>query len=335
MTIIAVSSILLASLGGAEMVFAQGSDHIDAEATIQQDNLPTITFGDGSLTVTLNNDGEGSVRLSDLISSTVTIDNQGSNVIQFILDPDNVTLSPRNPNAAGVVDGTPFQIPSFQTGVHTVVYNKTHFTFNFDDPTFSGTTPNVILQANIQSDADTLPAIHEDKANIAFVITGAPMICEGNRGATDFSFGTLELNAESTDGTVVIENTGTVPINVDIGGDPWCPEAGDGCINEATDPDTLNRLVMIPSRTHFSETPNVAYATKTAFTDFDYDTSPLARPTDNLDLPLFSSPLAINDENTAYLQINIELIPESDGSISRFTGDLTQEIWFVYSCSSP
>ena len=332
MTIIAVSSILLASLGGAEMVFAQAdTDHLEADATIQQDNLPTITFGDASLTVTLNNDGEGSVRLSDLISSTVTIQNQGSNVIQFILDPDNVTLSPRNPNAAGVVDGTPFQIPSFQTGVHTVVYNKTHFTFNFDDPTFSGTTPNVILQANIQSDADTLPAIHEDKANIAFVITGATPLCEGTRGATNFSFGPLELNAESADGTVVIENTGNMPVAVDIGGDPWCPEEDDGCINEATDPDTLNTLVMTPSRTHFSENPSVEYADKTPFTDFNYNTLLPVRP-DNLDLPLFSS-LAINEEDTAYLQVNIELIPEPDGSISRFIGDATQEIWFSYDCS--
>ena len=333
MTIIAVSSILLASLGGAEMVFAQANQHVEADAIIQQD-LATITFSDASLTVTLNNDGDGSVRLSDLVSSSVTTDNLGGNVTQIILDPADVILSPRNPNAAGVVDEIPFEIPSFQTGAHTVVYNKTHFTFNFDDPTFSGTTPNVILQANIQSDANTLPAIHEDKANIAFVIVGATPLCESD-STFNLSFGTLEVGLNSNDGTIVIENSGNMPINMAIQGDFWCKAADSGCNYSATS----GNAVMVPDRTHFGIAPNLPYSgplaspptAKTPFTGFVFDASltPVIP-----EQTLFT--IAHSTSDTVYLQVNIELIPEEVTGGPRpntFQGDLRQGITLDTDCN--
>ena len=319
------------------------SQHITGTATISQPDLPTITFNDATVDIALNSEGVGSVAFASLVDGTiVSTENLGSNVIQFILDPDDVTLSPRNPNAAGVVDETPFQIPSFQTGAHTVVYNKTHFTFNFNDPTFTGTTPNVILQANIQSDANTLPAIHEDKANIAFNITGVTEICSSSVGAVSLDFGSLKVGGgESSDGTIVVDNDGNVPVNVDIGADPWCRASDNGCISSST-VNAVNTAVMQPSVTRFvgdvppftsGEVP--LYAAKTPFTNFDFDTTltPVTRGNSThlyADNDLFT--LEHDEDGTAYLQVSIVLPAESDGSAGRFAGDVTQGIWFDYDC---
>ena len=162
MTIIAVSSILLASLGGG-MVFAQ-----ELKATTVVVVTPIITFNDVTLDVTLDADGVGSIEFSDLVDGTiVTTENRGTNVIQFILNPVG-PYSGVNPNNLGVAHGLPFQIRDFETDTHTVVYNKTHFTFNLDDPTFSGQTPSIRFQASLHSAADVLPVEASDIADITF-----------------------------------------------------------------------------------------------------------------------------------------------------------------------
>ncbi len=310
------------------------SAHITGTATISQPDLPTITFNDATVDIALDSEGVGSVAFASLVDGTiVSTENLGSsNVIQFILDPDDPELRPRNPNAAGVVDEMPFQIPSFQTGAHTVVYNKTHFTFNFNDPTFTGTTPNVILQANIQLDADTLPAIHEDKASIAFnIITSVPQLCEAKVGAVSLDFGSLRVGAESSDATIEIKNTGTMNNDVNIGADFWCDATVVGCDYSATSGDN----VMVPSRTRFvgdvppfpGEVP--LYAAKTPFTGFGFSDSTTPSIPEQT---LFTLPHSTS--GTAYLQVNIELIPNSEnGSMNRFTGDVTQEILITYGCS--
>ena len=299
---------------------------------------PTITFSDTTVDVTLNAQGIGAVRYTDIVNgATVTHANLGSNVIQFILDP-NGPHSARNPNAAGVADMNEFQIPSFQTGAHTVVYNKTHFTFDFDDETFRSTTPattpSLRFQANIQSDANTLPAIDTALANIQFNIIGVPH-CEAgvDTSTTNIDFGTLTLNDESSEGTFVIDNTGNMPNNVIISADFWCDASDSSC--------TADNNRMLPSRTHYGIAPNLTYSgpppvtgspptAKTAFTDFVVgETSP------SVDL----STIGADDSLTTYLQVDIELIlveaPDGGERASRFTGDVTQEIWLTYGCDSP
>ena len=319
------------------------SQHITGIATISQPDLPTITFNNATVDITLNSEGAGSVAFASLVDGTiVSAENLGSNVIQFILDPAGVH-SDRNPNAAGVADMNEFEIPSFQAGVHAVVYNKTHFTFNFNDPTFTGTTPNVRFQANIQSDADTLPAIHEDKADIAFNI--APKICSSSVGAVSLDFGSLRVGAESNDGTIVVDNDGNVPVNVDIGADPWCDALDNGCTSSST-VNAVNTAVMQPSVTHFGITSGLPYSgpppppgspptAKTPFTNFDFNTTltPVTRGNSThlyADNDLFT--LEHDEDGTAYLQVSIALPAESDGSAGRFAGDVTQGIWFSYDC---
>ncbi len=298
------------------------SQHITGTATISQPDLPTITFNDATVDIALNSEGVGSVAFASLVDGTiVSTENLGSNVIQFILDPAGVH-SDRNPNAAGVADMNEFEIPSFQAGVHAVVYNKTHFTFNFNDPTFTGTTPNVRFQANIQSDADTLPAIHEDKANVAFnIITRVPQLCETTVGAVSLDFGSLRVgDDESSDATIELENTGTMNNDVNIGADYWCDALDNGC--------TAVNDVMLPSTTSFASRPNVAYATKTQFTDnFVAGTTPIPN-----DVTLFLL-TASNSTATTYLQVSIDLLPEDDGSAGRFTGSVSQEILIDTTCS--
>ena len=333
---------VLIVFGYGEPPIRDTSEHITGTATISQPTLPTITFNDATVDIALNSEGVGSVAFASLVDGTIvsTENLGGSNVIQFILDPDDAILSLRNPNTAGVVNDMPFEIPSFQTGAHTVVYNKTHFTFNFDDPTFTGTTPNVILQANIQSDADTLPAIHEDKANIAFNITSVTQICSSSVGAVSLDFGSLKVGVESSDGTIVVDNDGNVPVNVDIGADPWCDALDNGCTSSST-ANAVNTAVMQPSVTRFvgdvppfpGEVP--LYAAKTPFTNFDFDTTltPVTRGNSThlyADNDLFT--LEHDEDGTAYLQVSIALPAESDGSPGRFAGDVTQGIWFSYDC---
>ncbi len=298
------------------------SQHITGTATISQPDLPTITFNDATVDIALNSEGVGSVAFASLVDGTiVSTENLGSNVIQFILDPDDAILSLRNPNTAGVVNEMPFEIPSFQPGAHTVVYNKTHFTFNFNDPTFTGTTPNVILQANIQSDADTLPAIHEDKANIAFnITTGAPDICESGVviATIDLDFGTLPLAQASSEGTFVIDNTGNMPNHVDISADYWCDASDAACTDDNNQ--------MVPSTTRFSAASG-GYLAKTPFADnfVAGETPPL--------VDLFTIPAA--QAPTTYLQVSIILPVEPDGSPGRFQGAVTQGILLTYSCVDP
>ena len=306
---------------------------------------PAITFNDATVPITLDADGVGSIEFSDLIDGTiVTTENRGSNVIQFSLDPAG-PHNAYNPNNLGVANETPFQIPSFETDAHTVVYNKTHFTFDFDDVTFSGSAPNVSFQASLHSAADALPALATDLANIQFNIIGAPEICQSSIGTVSLDFGALGVGIESADGTVPVTNTGNMASNVTIGADPWCDASVNGCLTG----NTVNPSVMEPSTTHFSAEPNVAYATKTPFNDFVFNLNTLPPSRATIDLPitnplqytpledstLFSLIPGTNSTGTAYLQVSIDLIPEADDSPSRFTGDVTQEIWLTTGCSSP
>ncbi len=280
---------------------------------------PTITFNDATLDVTLDADGVGSIEFSDLVDGTiVTTENLGSNVIQFILDPAG-PHNARNPNTAGVADMNEFQIPGFQTDAHTVVYNKTHFTFDFNDVTFSGSTSNVSFQANIQSDANTLPALATDLANIQFNIIGAPELCEASLddSTIDIEFGPLILDIDSPEQSFVIDNTGNMPNHVDLAADFWCDASDSTC--------TVDNNHMLPSRTHYGLATG-GYADKLEFTDFIIGNTP--PPVD-----LFTVQAA--QSFTTYLQVHTELIPDTDDSPNRFTGAIKQEIWVTFSCDDP
>ena len=87
---------------------------------------------------------------------------------------------------------------------------------------------------------------------------------------------------------------------------------------------------MVPSRTHFSKDPNVAYAAKTPFTGFGFSDSTTTPSIPEQVLFTLASNAAAG---VAYLQVLIDLLPEDDGSQGRFTGSVSQEILIVTTCS--
>ena len=296
---------------------------------ISQPSLSTITFNDATVDVFLDDTGKGSLEYTSLIDGTiVTTQNLGSNVIQFTLDPAG-PYNDRNPDQAGMPDEDPFQIQNFQSGVHTVIYNKTHFTFNFDDPSFTGLTPAISFQAAVHTAADALPAVDSDLANITFNITDVT-VCEITITDASLEFDTVNVGDISPEGFVVIQNSGNVNNNAKIGADFWCDAADSGC--------TGFNGVISPSQTSFGITsPNTSYASKQAFNDFIYDNTG-ASPIRGVPTSPFMTPdlftLTPNQIDTAYLQTQVELIPRDGGSLNRFTGDISQEIILESDCDT-
>ena len=294
---------------------------------ISQPSLSTITFNDATVDVFLDDTGKGSLEYTSLIDGTiVTTQNLGSNVIQFTLDPAG-PYNDRNPDQAGMPDEDPFQIQNFQSGVHTVIYNKTHFTFNFDDPSFTGLTPAISFQAAVHTAADALPAVDSDLANITFNITDVT-VCEITVTDSSLEFGTVDVGAISSEGSIAVQNSGNMDNDVKIGADFWCDAKDNGC--------TGFNGVISPSQTSFGITsPNTSYASKQAFNDFIYDNTG-ASPVRGVPTSPFMTPdlftLTPNQTDTVYLQTQVELIPGVGGSLNRFTGDISQEIILDSDC---
>ena len=285
---------------------------------IDQDPLPTITFNDAVLDIALDENGIGSLEFASLVQpmtnflvSTINTDN--TDVIQFILDPVG-PYKERNPDdATNVADGAAFQLEDFQTGTHTVVYNKTHFTFNFDDPQSSGPTPPVLFRAAIHTAADATPIRHSDIGIITFNIIPNSPLCQTDLTNMSLDFGDMRVGQESMDGTISVENIGTVSALVTIGADYWCTPPATGC--------TADTTVMEPSTTHYTTGPNVDYADKYTFrSDFAPGTIPSNYPT------LFR--LAPASENVANLQVSIDLMTAK----SDFLGAIEQHIIIESSC---
>ena len=305
-----------------------GSDFVlTANMIVSQSNLPTITFNDATVNVLLDDTGKGVFEYTSLIdSAVVTTENLGSSVIQFTLDPGG-PYNDRNPDQAGMPDEDPFEIQNFQSGVHTVIYNKTHFTFNFDDATFTGITPVVSFQASIHTAADALPTVNSDIANITFNII-TTFLCEITITDSSLDFGTLSPGDISNEGTVAIQNSGNVNNNVKIGADFWCDASDDGC--------TGSNGMISPSQTSFGiTTPNTSYASKQAFTDFLYDTDGGTLVRGTLTLPFLTPDLFTltpDETDTVYLQTLVELIPLDGGSSNMFTGAISQEMIFESDC---
>ncbi len=296
---------------------------------IRQSNLSTITFNDATVDVFLDDTGKGSLEYTSLIDGTiVTTQNLGSNVIQFTLDPAG-PYNDRNPDQAGMPDEDPFQIQNFQSGVHTVIYNKTHFTFNFDDPSFTGLTPAISFQAAIHTAADALTAVDSDLANITINIIDT-MVCEITITDSSLEFGIVDVGTTSSEGSIAVQNTGNMDNNAEIGADFWCTAADNGC--------TGSNGVIFPNRTSFGITQGSSYASKQAFNDFIYDNtsgspSRNTHPTLPFEtLTLFT--LTPNQTDTAYLQTLAELIPVDGGSLNRFAGDISQEIILESNCGT-
>ena len=305
-----------------------GSDFaLTANMIVSQSNLPMITFNNATVNVLLDDTGKGVFEYTSLIdSAVVTTQNLGSTVIQFTLDPDG-PYNDRNPDQAGMPDEDPFEIQNFQSGVHTVIYNKTHFTFNFDDASFTGITPVVSFQASIHTAADALPTVNSDIANITFNII-TTFLCEITITDSSLDFGTLSPGDISNEGTVAIQNSGNVNNNVKIGADFWCDASDNGC--------TGSNGVISPSQTSFGiTTPNTSYASKQAFTDFLYDTDGGTLVRGTLTLPFLTPDLFTltpDETDTVYLQTLVELIPLDGGSSNMFTGAISQEMIFESDC---
>ncbi len=299
---------------------------------IDQDPLPTITFNDAVLDITLDANGVGSLEFASLVQPMTdflvrTINTDNTDVIQFILDPAG-PYEERNPDdTTNLADGTPFQLEDFQTGVHTVVYNKTHFTFNFDNPQFSGPTPPVSFRASIHTAADVTPIRHSDMGIITFNIIPESPVCGNTVTDMSLDFGNLRVDAESVDGTIVIQNSGNFINTISIGADYWCapvPGGTDECVGDNS--------VMEPRTTHFGITSGLPYSGPLAFpptakTPFVGILGSFVPGTTPSLLDLFR--LAPTTENTAYLQVSIDLLPTQ----SEFTGAIVQYITLDSDCS--
>ena len=301
-------------------VYAQTS-HTEADVTISQPNLPTVTFSNMTVNVSLDDSGVGFLAMSSLIGGAVVTENLGSNVVEFQLDPDGPYAA--NNAVSGVFSNSPFTLQNFETANLTVQFNGTHFRINHSDNTFAGTTPYVTFEASIHPDTGNDPAIHEDLGGLMFNITVDP-ICGITANPPDTTFGTVNVDNTSSDISIVVQNSGNIPINVDIGGDYWCNATDNGC--------TGSNGVIFPNQTRFGTTLNESYADKTKFANLGYDTtnSPPTRGTITapfMTLDLFT--LVANGADTVYFQVQVDLIPEA----STFAGAVSQEITLQSECS--
>ena len=135
MTLIAVSSILLVSFGGSEMVFAQQTT---ATMILEQPNLPTITFTNGTVDVVLDDTGRGYVEFALIGEPTIVLENKAlSDVVTFEFPPGS-DFFPRNPRGLDrITDNITFQIAEgFAPNRHILLYNITHLTFQLTNPGF-------------------------------------------------------------------------------------------------------------------------------------------------------------------------------------------------------
>ena len=309
-------------------VYAQTS-HTEAAVTISQSTLPTITFSNMTVNVILDDSGVGYFELALLRDGAVILENLGSNVVEFQLDPDG-PYAANNADGSGVYSNNAFPLQDFETANLTVQFNGTHFRINHSDNTFAGTTPHVTFEASIHPATGNDPAIHEDLGGLMFNITVDP-ICQYTVNPRDATFGTVNVGNTSDDIAISVVNSGNMPIVVDVGADHWCDATTSGCITG----NTVNPAVMQPGTTHFTTSDvTTAYASKTAFTDFDYDTtnSPPTRGTTEaqfLTPNLFT--LVANGADIVYFQVQVDLIPEA----SMFAGAVSQEIILSSECPSP
>ncbi len=329
------STYVVAAANGANgvQIFRIDGSALELTLNITQ-TLPTITFSDGTEDIVIDENGVGSLEFASLVDTLVTTENlDNTNVIQFTLDPEG-PYNDRNPAASSsMADETPFQLAGFQSDQHTVIYNKTHFIFNFDDPKFTGTTPPVSFQVAIHTALDMFPIIHSDIGTIIFNIE-PPLLCEMTVGNVSLDFGSLEIGMESTDGTIVIDNSGNMNNDVKIGADHWC--LPNGCVVN----DALTISPMVNSQTRFAMTANTVYADKDAFTNFEYDIrgpTPTreGHPTDPFTtVDLFSLIIGTNSTGTAYLQVEVALRDVAGIEQNRFTGSTAQEIILESDCNT-
>ena len=335
MTLIAVSSILLVSLGGSEMAFAQSTI---STITIAQPNLPSIVFSDSSVNVGIDADGNGVLSFQSLIDDgTVVIENQGTNSVRFELDRTDVQWQSVNAAIDGTIGTDTFLIPTFSE-THTVLYNGTHLAFHFDDPTYRGTTPSLPLQASLHVRAadqyPNNPNVDIDIGVTTFTITDPPPppppLCETTLGAISLDFGTVNVGVITPvdGGTVVVENTGAVSADVNIGAGHWCEGP---CFTGLTS----FPIQMLNSQTSFSQGAGTLYAAKTAFMVHGYgvDNGAIIRGSTSapfVTLPLFT--LAADAEGTAYLQTDVVLDIKASTAINTFEGDLEQVIIIESEC---
>ena len=302
-------------------VYAQ-TNQPEATVTITQPTLPTITFNDAPVNVRLSNTtGVGFLEMSSLIGSTVVTENLGSNMVEFQLDPNGPYAA--NNAVSGVFSNSPFTLQNFETANLTVQFNGTHFRINHSDNTFAGTTPGIAFQASIHSAAGVIPAINESLGTLTFGITVVP-ICEITAIPLDATFGTVNVDNTSSDIPIVVQNSGNIPIDVDIGGDYWCDATDNGC--------TGSNGVIFPNQTRYGTTLNQSYADKTAFDHFEYDSTGGVLTRGTTESPFLTPDLftlVANGANTIYFQVQVDLIPAA----SMFAGAASQEITLESECS--
>ena len=288
---------------------------------IRQPDLPTVTFSNSTVDVAIDGEGNGLLAFQSLIDDgIVTITNQGANNIRFEFDRTNATFNSINPDDDGLPATASFTIPTF-TESHTIVYNRTHLAFNFNDPTYRGTTPSLPLQVSLHGlSLDVYrnnPPVHAAVGNTSFTIIDPPL-CETKIGAVELNLGTFGIGEETpvNGATIEIKNSGNASNDITIGADYWCDALDNDC--------TAVNDVMLPSTTSFASGPDVVYAAKTQFTDnFVAGTTPIPN-----DVTLFLL-TASNSTAMAYLQVSIDLLPEQ----GRFTGSVSQEILIGTTCN--
>ena len=150
----------------------------------------------------------------------------------------------------------------------------------------------------------------------------------------------MEVGDITNDGTLVVENTGSMQNDVNIGAGYWCSGAG-GCFNgESTVHRSSVNVIMDNFQTRYGAGPNTTYANKQMFESFVFER--VTPESDfikrgSVDSPFLMPdlfPLAPSASDTAYLQV--EVVLRGGGSTfteNRFTGDISQAIILESECS--
>ena len=304
---------------------------------VSQPNLPTITFLETTIDIGLDDTGRGFLELQSLVDAgTVSVADQGALNLRLEFDRLSVLYAAALPRSNGIFSLTEIPVPASAdiTGL-VVILNATHIEFKHSDPSVRGLLTSIPLQATIHEQATSIYAnnqfVHRVIANTVFNITDVvpvdPVVtlCEFTLGAVSLDLGTANVGDETSvdGGTIVVENSGNMSHNLNIGADHWCD--GSVCIvrNVAATP------IMDNSQTRFDITAGVAYADKKTFTVFEYGTdagnairgttaSPFVLP------PLFTLPPST--PGTAYLQTEVALRDVVGLEQNRFEGDVVQEI---------
>ncbi len=282
---------------------------IRATLNILQNALPTITFNDVTVDVSINSTGTGFYDLSGL--------NATGTAIFFEDVPDDYTVEYLLDFSVDPPINTVFDLPSSDGSASpgTGIFNGTHLRVDLDPVDFRGISGPISFAA-ILNNADGTKS-HEDGAAVTFDFKDVP-ICEFSIGAVNLSFGSFTPSQRTGDGTVVVQNFGNIDNPIKIGASSWFA------------PDNTQDPIMDPNVTHYDIRANILYNDKMSpFEPYTIDS--LDNPTANIELHDLTT-ITAGNVATTYFQVEV-VLNTSTPFQSRYAGPTSQEIILESECS--